>query len=292
MSDFSIKRKIDITQYVLDTSAIIRNPEILSFSSQDTKLVILTPSLAELGMYSDRSGQNELQQLVNRALEAGLVKAIDVGYPSGQNQAKRASKAVDTSIVAYVLDQLSEGIKTVCVSLDKDLLVPLAKRGAAITPDEFLNLHKKNDTAVPAATIGLAEFQHRAKIWLAVNIVASALTAVACILAYKYIDTLLKYVFVFKWTSAFVFTVMMGVFFYWIRQKYRIPYAVTEITIGIIAALTSVNVSGDFPFKIEFDVNTSIKLAGGFYIIVRGLDNLGKGFEGRRAGIYWKRYFG
>jgi len=82
--------------------------------------------------------------------------------------------------------------------------------------------------------------------------------------------------------------VVAGPALYALRGRMRLAYAVAEVTVGYITA------SGAFFGK---NVNTDrgkqvLALLGGVYIIVRGLDNVGKAVQGTAFEKRWNRYSG
>jgi hypothetical protein len=71
---------------------------------------------------------------------------------------------------------------------------------------------------------------------------------------------------------------------YWLRSRERLTYAMVEMFLGVLIILSAVSggVSGD----------SLLKAAGGIYVIVRGMDNLGKCLPGSWFGLWWWRVFG
>ncbi|GAB3956907.1 hypothetical protein GCM10028805_48100 [Spirosoma harenae] len=83
-------------------------------------------------------------------------------------------------------------------------------------------------------------------------------------------------------------TFIASLVLYFIREKYRSGYGIFEFLVGLIISFL-VNPSSP---EIITDPNLSLKILGGLYIMVRGLDNIVKGLEGRKQGIWLKENWG
>lgn len=83
--------------------------------------------------------------------------------------------------------------------------------------------------------------------------------------------------------------VSLGVIAYGWRERFRLTYGVTEASVGAIASYYGFEAS-----SFHYDAMTTaqwLQALGGIYIIVRGLDNMGKGFERTTMEPVWKRIF-
>jgi len=82
---------------------------------------------------------------------------------------------------------------------------------------------------------------------------------------------------------------LLGKLLFWYRQRYRLSYGVFEFLVGVIM--------GYFVFLPTFDFKTlgviqGLQVLGALYVMVRGLDNIGKGIEeGTRLESFWNRIF-
>jgi len=81
---------------------------------------------------------------------------------------------------------------------------------------------------------------------------------------------------------------ILGILLYWFRSRYRLAYGITEVGVGLVAAVYAVLPSFDV---MRLGAAAILQLVGGFYIIVRGLDNTGLGLRGTRLGVLWARWF-
>lgn len=278
-------------EYLLDSSAIISHPEILNFKSSDLKLTVIWQTLDELGFYRYNKNNSELRKLVNRAISVGNLKQVGA-YGIYPPPSFGRSKAVDTSIVSYVIDQKAKGAEIFCVSSDLDILIPLRERNAALTPEEFVSRYEASSRDAATDAVGLALFRRRSKFDLASNVVTSIVSVLVTAAIFHFLDQIITHLYVLGWAGAVVITMFLGLGIFWVRQNFRLPYALAEITVGILSVLTSVSVAENgFPVALEANLNATIKLAGGLYVIVRGLDNFGKWIENRNGHQLWKRLF-
>lgn len=85
-----------------------------------------------------------------------------------------------------------------------------------------------------------------------------------------------------------VIMLVIGVLLFAARAHMPIIYASTEIFVGIFGATNAFLLVGvrNFPSP-----TAGIQILGGIYIIVRGLDYMGRGIRGTTLGSRWSRWF-
>ena len=135
----------------------------------------------------------------------------------------------------------------------------------------------------------LDHFQRSRRNYLIAQFLATVLFTILIVAgAEGFLDFLLTSVP--KWIT-FILVPIVGLFFYWWRQNHSLSYGMLEFFGGAYAAIRVIS-------GLNYDY-TKMGLAelsvvgGGIYIIVRGLDNIGKGLEKNERPIfkYWKRLF-
>lgn len=89
--------------------------------------------------------------------------------------------------------------------------------------------------------------------------------------------------------ATFVGIPLLGIGLFWIRERYRLSYGIAEFAFGIFGAIAAF--WPDFDYS-TLDQKLSLQAAGSLYVMVRGMDNIGKGLEGTRWEGTWKRAFG
>jgi hypothetical protein len=90
-----------------------------------------------------------------------------------------------------------------------------------------------------------------------------------------------------------ILLVLLGFLFYWCRGWYRWQYGLVEFIFGVvgISKVFFPNLDTMFHQPIKQDI---VQLVASVYVIVRGLDNFGKGLERTPLAfrISWKNFFG
>jgi hypothetical protein len=92
----------------------------------------------------------------------------------------------------------------------------------------------------------------------------------------------------FGLTLAALAVLIVGVALYWMKGRSPLVYGITEIIVGIVAA---VNGLARADLNKGLDLTIVIQVLGGIYIIVRGLDNAGKGVAGTVLEARWNWFF-
>jgi len=90
-------------------------------------------------------------------------------------------------------------------------------------------------------------------------------------------------------------TVAAGLFFYWLRGRFRLIYGMCEIAVALaIISLTfyppTYYLAYDMPSFFEMLLSKSVGVLGGIYVMVRGLDNMDMALPTRWHGL-WDRIF-
>jgi hypothetical protein len=89
-----------------------------------------------------------------------------------------------------------------------------------------------------------------------------------------------------NWLLAVLF-LAAGIFVFLLRNRYRLGYGVTEFLVGAFTGLRVLWPKFDMT---HLEWEQILKVAAGIYIIVRGLDNIGKGLEGTILELGWKSF--
>ena len=125
-----------------------------------------------------------------------------------------------------------------------------------------------------------------------IGLVAGIISTLTIDIADKYLDTIhnwttLHYIY-FGIAACSAIILFIGIALFWVRGRYPIIYGTTEVVVGVIAA---VNAFARADFVMSIDPNITIQILGGIYIIVRGLDNFGKGLKATGLETRWKWLF-
>ncbi len=145
------------------------------------------------------------------------------------------------------------------------------------------------DTDVLDLARELKQSSFKNQLWLLIRLLFYALLAFAAIYTTRHLVT----PFLQQKTSSIGFWPLAGIcsagflLFLW-RERLRLSYGILEVVVG---AITSYAV---FPTRFSDGAPDSViylQLLAGLYIIVRGLDNIGKGLVGTVAERGWRRIF-
>lgn len=277
-------------RYILDTNAILDNPEVLALSA-GKRVIIPQAVMDELGQARMRGARDGLRGSLNSALRKGAHIARD---PDASAIAKivsdpraRGLAGADLSIAALAIDYAARmGPSAVAVvTRDRGLSSFLSSHGISSRPPvEFL---KDPSLGQPDK-----EIQSHTQVLLYrrwAYVLLSAVFGFAGSLLGNFAYSHLRYLAqTFHIWGVSIAVFLVGIFLYWVRERFRLGYGVFESAIGVIMASASVPAGFDYS---QLNVTFGIRILSGLYVIVRGLDNIGKGSEGTTIAPYWKRIF-
>jgi len=274
--------------YLIDTSVVIRHPEVLSLA-RTRKILIPDVVVHELMTARNARVQPGIQSLLSQALEAGaeVVQSSLNMKLDPLSVAQRMGKLsfADHQIALSAVQLIEEGKAVTVVTYDQALRYLLDSQNVpSMSPEKFLALKDdaKPDEAITAAAQNFTSQQNsyaRASIAGALFAIGIAYTA------YTYRALLLA-------TLSMWGTVLLlfaaGVLLYAYRQRQRLSYGVFEFLFGLFVAVSV--------FLPNFSYNSlgllnTVQIVGGLYVMVRGLDNVGKGIEGTRFENGWRWMF-
>jgi len=275
--------------YLLDSNAVLQTPEVLA-EARHCKLLIPKAVLAKLATRGREHIRKVIGALISDALEAGaeVIEApahIKCELVASDLIAHRLNSAAME--IARTAIGLTESGQVVCVvTLDRALDVFLASRKiCSIAPTAFLEEQKgvAADAALLTSAKSYAAEQNR---YLAFNAMVGVLGAVGASTIFFNAAYLLSTISI--WGTALALP-LLGILLFWYRQRYRLSYGVFEFLVGVMM--------GYFVFLPSFDFKTlgviqGLQILGALYVMVRGLDNIGRGIEeGTRLESIWNQIF-
>lgn len=277
-------------RYILDTSAILQSPEILARAATH-KLLIPKAVFGELLARGREQFRSLLGSLINQALEAGAEitespsKLREELLASDRNAQRLGGADIDIARTAIGIVEQSGPSSVSVVTQDKALMSFLVSRGIpSLTPTAFLSQvsASKPDAKTLDSAESLSSSQHR---YMLFSALVGALISVVGNVIHSHLSYLVSTVSV--WGTVLALP-LVGIGLFWYRQRFRLSYGIFEFIVGIM-------MSG-YPFFPDFNyaalgVVQSIQVLGGLYVMVRGLDNVGKGIEGTRLEPLWNRWF-
>lgn len=273
--------------YLIDTSVVVRQPEVLSMA-RVRKLVIPDVVIQELFAFRSNRWRPIVKNLIEQAVSAGAeVMRAPVKLtvePSAPGRLTQGLSSADIEIARTAISLVEAGRKVCVITFDNDLHLFLnSQRIPSTTPEQFLKLKdNKLDVTVAAAAKSFTGEQNS---YFAGSFLFAICAGTGAIIIYDRRAFLLETLSVWGTILALLAT---GVFFYWYRQRSRLSYGILEFFFGAVAAV--------WPFwphftYVSLGVFSTVQIVGGLYVMVRGLDNIGKGVEGTRFENQWRWMF-
>ena len=271
---------------VLDTNTILSAPTVLAQKSEGISLIIPHYVLTELAFYSfTRDDAERINNLVHFAIHEGYASVHKLRNPSDMN-AQTYISGTDFDILATAQELVAEG-KDVSLATEEIELVKAANLLTipSIGIDELRKLvaHPKeiNHEWIKLAKAILAGQTKK----LVFGILVGILINIVANILWPYANIILDKLSVW---GTILLILFIGVALYAVRGRYRLIYGVLEFSFGFTFSLRI--------FWPQFDYSTLslsdyIPIIAGFYVMVRGLDNIGKAISKTRFSNTWKRLF-
>ena len=277
-----------LTRYILDSSAIIANPEILARGGGDVTLIIPDLILDEIGVVLGSGKRGEIAGVILDAIATGslTVDPTELSVRVFNAGGRRIVKGTDTAMTAYILQTARKDPSAVLVTNDRHF-EPLRAQGInIISSRELLR-------GLPASqpTSSLVADQARRlsrRQWLGTISSFVFGAAVATLPQLVSGNWLLAHLEVLGLTGCGLLVLLVGCALYALRGRLPKTYGFMEIGIGIAGAINAVV---RYSPTNEFDITIILQIVGSIYIVVRGLDNAGKGIAGTVVEKYWVKFF-
>ncbi len=268
---------------ILDTTILIRRPDILSKGG--TSVRFLLPRAAQRELATSRFG-DRFQTLIEAASRSGRIAILpdppEITLDAVPSQLSTADLQILGAAIRY---KESHQEQNVIFASDDIPLRGFAKRLgfktlSSRTIDEAFSDSSGSDieSEVIEAEKSVGRQILGYFIW---GILGGAFAIGAIYVFWIYRDAI--FASMPKW-GLFVFAAFSGVALFLFRSRYRLRYGLTEVFFGVYAAAKASSFT-------QFDVILSTQFIAGLYIIVRGLDNIENGLKGTPLESNWLRFF-
>ncbi len=234
-------------------------------------------------------GRQRLLPLIEAAAQNGILifDDVDVVKSLGTSLADRLGYA-DSSLLASALRVKAGGDSPAIVTSDRDVIVAAMAAGLeALTPTDAWN---ELESAPATADAPLAQRTDQAviesKSHSRLLVLGGVLIGLSSVLLLDHIDYIIATVPVWGTISGLV---AISILLYWVRGRMRLHYGITELFVGLAAGWYAVRTPAD---SARFSAVLLIQVLGPVYVMVRGLDNIGKGVQTTRYGDKWAQLFG
>jgi len=282
---------------ILDSNVILQKPELLSKHIEGIKLIIPDVVLSEIRNVTVHGNYSQnLLNLIYEAAKTDFIEVIEVFDARSFIDSKIDYKSIPRKhsssdlILVKFYEAYKKGIfqNTILATDDKAFTVFLKLFNLdCITSDELSKIFFSATTNEKLSQ-EIEELKNKFQKRIIISFVAGILLTLAVVLAYFYIEYIVDTLNI--WGTILILPIL-GVLFFYIRARWRLFYGLTEFLVGIFTALLIFLPSFDFS-SLSTKPFSFLQILGGLYIMVRGLDNIGKGLRATKLEKYWRKIFG
>lgn len=278
------------SRYIIDTSVLFQHPQILARAG-NRKIIIPQAVMEELSHRGRGSKWADVAELVASSIPAGVKIALapeklknDL-IQSDRNAQRLSGADFDIARIAIAYAE-QQGSEAPCVvTNDKALSYFLSSRNIkSITGSEFIG-ESKGDSLNKEIEDKADKVVSSQKRYVITSFILGVVASAAGNVIYSNIDLLVSTITVW---GTMVGLPVLGLALFWYRENFRLSYGAFEFCVGVIMSyyvfFPSFSYSG-------LGVTDGIQILGGLYVMVRGLDNIGKGIAGTRLESLWQKLF-
>lgn len=280
--------------YLVDATSLIKHPELLAFGRVDMKFIIPSVVMSEIIDVAKQSdfGLN-MVSTVNESISKhhAYISELKQDFKRVNGLTISHGGLERSYIKNYIIElskQLSSNkIDIIVITEDKDLGVNLSRLGIkSINGSKFIGNKKWKYGPEKDLNDKIRSIKRRHLLGNILSILAFVFSAGIAI----YINTIAPYIFnKINVLLTALYIVVISTSFYYFRQKLRFQYGLAEFTFGLF---TTLRIIYGKPITNTIDISLGIQVMACIYVMVRGLDNVSKGFMGRRYYVHWKNIFG
>lgn len=277
--------------YILDTNILIKDPTILALWNSTIKVIVPDIVIEELMSVSKRlSGISYIPEMIYEASRKGFLEIVLISNNEYVGVADSNLSQVDQRIALFT-KEFSKGKRNVyLVTQDRKLqeyakgiglnVLNLAGFQAAIYGTKTVNINQlsKKDN--------ISQYQRKQ---LFNGFLAGVILTVLSFLIYWNFQWIVSKIRI-GWVISFL--IVTPFVFYWVRSRFRIGYALAEFIFGFASTyLACQPLVEDFHIADLYQMPFLVPFLAGIYVMVRGVDNFGKGIQGTSLEEPWKRVF-
>jgi hypothetical protein len=282
-----------MTTILLDSNIIIRYPKFVGINMPHTRFAITVNTLMEL--YSAvRSTDSLFNEIIDEALEIGTLMLIESEYNINDFPAlkKYSLSEGDYSLFTAAKEYIEEGDNVKIATLDREVIQAASEIQIEVLSSEERDAmldYFDHDNFNSAIKFDIRNYEQKQYKNFALKLIIGTLVAGGGEIIYENLSIIISTINIWGTISLTVFT---GLLLFIFREKQRLSYGVFELVVGIIAIMALFKPLGYNYSNIEFNLDFNIKLLGGLYIMVRGLDNMVKAVKNTKIGLILKTKFG
>ena len=280
----TFNKPLILKEILLDTRIIIEHPNLLGVVSKDHILITTDDVIDEIRQSGSslNISYTERLKLIENIVQLGNIKLIstkdgkvdEIKYSI--NSVRLNSK--DKGIIAYILFKRSLGEEVDLATNDKMLLKFAPTFNIRILDKSqldnlLINAPEKDQIGQQYGGIfnEIENFESIEYRRIRNGFLAGFALSLIAFLIYINIQRIISSGGVWLTISLLV---LLSFTLYIIREKWRLPYGFLEFSVGIFS-VWAVFFQNNFQYKIlSLDANFFIRIIGGLYIMVRGIDNM------------------
>jgi hypothetical protein len=270
---------------IIDSQSLFKDPGILSLASPENRLIVTGSVLNQVRDFPVTGSGISFLPAVERAQADGTVQFSIL--PAGQafSQAPHGinlSQFAPGSVLDFVSDVVAYRKSNpqadfALVTGDKSVAAFAESMGIeTIKPSKIRAILSKGAHAIAAVETLVDQAARSQMTWFLLNLAMAGSLVFMIHEASAFLYPFLKSLG-FAWSLAAISAT--GLLLYLLRSYYRQAYGFTEIFFGVWFALRVLAFSLS---QSQSSASVLLQIFGGLYVVVRGVENLGKGMHGTR----------
>ena len=269
---------------IIDTNILITDPSVLTQKKENLTLVIPAGVRDELISITGRKGEiRGILNLLDSSAENETIQIDDAGIKP--NLAQGRLSFTDLQTISLALKYKNQNDDVVIASLDREVQSMAQSVGIPVIDLKQLWLqiaggHVENQDDFEKAK----DYKKKQLQSLFVNFAVGIAGSLLANLTWQYFDLILGTIRVWGTVALIILT---SLFLYWFRGRHRLSYGVTEFVFGFIMTLRVF--FPDFDYK-RLQIMSFLQIIAGIYVMVRGMDNFGKGIQDTRFEYFWNKF--
>lgn len=266
---------------ILDTNILIRHPEILSVDSDELELII--PDLVFEQVSKFKNTKTSLVDLIRNASNAGTIKIQTIASAAEKLKSGLVVDYVDFQITSFSKYLIEQGNEVVLATDDKSLQIFAMANGVnSVGLAQLLEMITNNEKVNQDIQKQTTKFNNQQNKSVILGFLLGFIIAMLLVIIYLNFDTILQTINVW---GTIISTLIISIVLFIFRELKQLMYGAVEFFIGIASVILIFYPDFDYSGLVT-DSFFIIKIIGGLYIMVRGLDNIYKALEGKKIRLW------
>ena len=270
-------------EILLDTRIIIEYPNLLGIESLEYVFVTTDNVIEEIRNSGNplNISYNERLRLIENAVQFGSIKLVSTNIgPIEEIRYSITSIRLDwkdKGLISYILHKRNLKEEVYLATTDKMLLKFAPSFNIKIlAKDELDNLlitTSKRSESYNTDSIyeQIEDFESKENSRIRNGFFVGFVLSLIAFLIYRNIQLIILSAGIWITISSMI---LLSFILYIVREKWRLPYGFLEFSVGVFS-VWAVFFQSNFHYKaVLFDTNFYIRIIGGIYIMVRGIDNM------------------